>query len=165
MPEPILAYLEVDWGIRGDGEWALPALVKKLATGEACFNIPGLVFRRDGVYHGNPPEPSELLDLPLARREAADNPRYLREGGMGGVETKRGCEQRCIYCADPLAKGRRYRVRPPSIVADEIEVLLGQGVDHLHVCDSEFNLPYQHAVAVCEAIIERGLGERVAWYA
>jgi len=179
MPEPILAYLEVDLGIWGDGEWALPALVKRMTAGEGPFDIPGLIYRKAGAeggplasgsvasgrYYCNPPELPELLDLPLARREAADNPRYLREGGMGGVETKRGCEQSCIYCADPLAKGRRYRVRPPSIVADEIEALLKQGVDHLHLCDSEFNLPYGHAVAVCEEIIRRMLGERVSWYA
>ncbi len=165
MPEPVLAYLEVDLGIWGDGEWALPALVKRMAAGEEPFDIPGLIYRIDGKYQRNPSELAELLDLPLPRREAVDNPRYLREGGMGGVETKRGCEQRCIYCADPLAKGRRYRLRPPSIVADEMEVLLAQGVDHLHLCDSEFNLPYKHAVAVCEEIIRRGLGERLAWYA
>jgi radical SAM superfamily enzyme YgiQ (UPF0313 family) len=105
------------------------------------------------------------LDLPLSSRGFVDNPRYLREGGMGGIETKRGCAQQCIYCADPLAKGRRYRLRPPSVVVDEIEVLLAQGVDHLHLCDSEFNLPYEHALGVCEEIIRRGLGERLAWYA
>jgi radical SAM superfamily enzyme YgiQ (UPF0313 family) len=165
MPEPILAYLEVDWGIWRDGEWALPALVKRMARGEDYLDIPGLIYRRSDRYHGNPPELPELLDLPLARREAIDNPRYLREGGMGGVETKRGCEQRCVYCADPLAKGRRYRLRPPSMVADEIAILLHQGVDYLHLCDSEFNLPYGHAIAICEEIIRRGLGERVAWYA
>jgi len=165
MPEPILAYLELDFGIWGDGEWTLPALVNRMATGEDYCDIPGLIYRTSGGYHCNPSALPELLDLPLARREAVDNPRYLREGGMGGVETKRGCEQNCIYCADPLAKGRRYRLRPPSIVADEIEVLLAQGVDYLHLCDSEFNLPYGHAITVCEEIIRRGLGERLAWYA
>ncbi|MCJ7664794.1 MAG: cobalamin-dependent protein [Desulfobacterales bacterium] len=172
MPEPILAYLAADWGIWGDGEWALPAMVKKMAAGEACSDIPGLIYRKGGGYHRNPSELPDLwprghlrLDLPLPRREAVDNPRYFREGGMGGVETKRGCEQKCIYCADPLAKGRRYRLRPPSIVADEMEVLLGKGINNLHLCDSEFNLPYGHAVAVCEEIIRRGLGEQLAWYA
>jgi radical SAM superfamily enzyme YgiQ (UPF0313 family) len=150
MPEPILAYLEVDLGIWGDGEWALPTAVKQVAAGEELFDIPGLIYRRDDVYHRNPSELCELLHLPLPRRNAVDNPRYLREGGMGGIETKRGCEQSCIYCADPLAKGRRYRLRPPSAVADEIEVLLAQGVDCLHLCDSEFNLPYGHAIAICD---------------
>jgi radical SAM superfamily enzyme YgiQ (UPF0313 family) len=179
MPEPILAYLEVDMGIWGDGERAFPAVVKRMATGETISGIPGLIFRKagggsdqrvtsglaNGRYHSNPPDLPELLDLPLSHRGAVDNPRYFREGGMGSVETKRGCEQQCIYCADPLAKGRRYRLRPPSIVADEIEALLAQGVDNLHLCDSEFNLPYHHAVGICEEIIRRGLGGRIAWYA
>jgi len=165
MPEPILAYVGAELGIWGDGEKTLPMLTTKLAAGEDYSAIPGLIFRTAGRYQTNPPELPELLDLPLPRREAVDNPRYFREGGMGSVETKRGCEQKCIYCADPLAKGRKYRLRPPSLVADEIEGLLAQGVDNLHLCDSEFNLPYEHAVGVCEEIIRRGLGERLSWYA
>jgi radical SAM superfamily enzyme YgiQ (UPF0313 family) len=144
---------------------ALPATVKRMVAGEGYSDIAGMIYRREGVYHRNPPELSELLDLPLPRREAVDNPRYFREGGMGSVETKRGCEQKCIYCADLLIKGRRYRLRPPAIVADEIEVLLHQGVDYLHLCDSEFNLPYEHALGVCQEIIRRGLGEQISWYA
>ena len=165
MPEPILAYIGSEMGIWGDGEGPLVALLTSLATGKDYYTIPGLIFRKEGRYHSNPPELSDLLDLPLPRREAVDNPRYFREGGMGGVETKRGCEQGCIYCADPLAKGRRYRLRPPSVVADEIEALLAQGVDNLHLCDSEFNLPYHHAIEVCKEMRRRGLGERIAWYA
>jgi radical SAM superfamily enzyme YgiQ (UPF0313 family) len=165
MPEPILAYVGVELGIWGDGEKALPALATRLAAGEDYDAIPGLIFRMNGAYHSNPPELSDLLAFPLPRREAVDNPRYFQEGGMGGVETKRGCEQQCIYCADPLAKGRKYRLRPPTIVADEIAALLSQGVDTLHICDSEFNLPYHHAVEICREIIRRGLGERIAWYA
>jgi radical SAM superfamily enzyme YgiQ (UPF0313 family) len=165
MPEPILAYVGAELGIWGDGERALPALSTKLAAGDDYYATPGLIFRRAGRYHANPPELPDLSDFPLPRREAVDNPRYFREGGMGSVETKRGCEQQCIYCADPLAKGRRYRLRPPSLVADEIEGLLAQGVDNVHLCDSEFNLPYGHAVEVCEEMIGRGLGERLSWYA
>ena len=39
-----------------------------------------------------------------------------------------------------------------------------QGVDVLHLCDSEFNIPAEHAMAVCQEIIARGLGDRVRWY-
>ena len=165
MPEPILAYVGADLGIWGDGEEPLTALVTRLAAGEDFYTIPGLVFCKNGQYHSNPPELPDLLTFPLPQREVVDNTRYFREGGMGSVETKRGCEQQCIYCADPLAKGRRYRLRPPSLVADEIEGLLAQGVDNLHLCDSEFNLPYHHAVGICEEIIRRGLGEKLSWYA
>jgi radical SAM superfamily enzyme YgiQ (UPF0313 family) len=165
MPEPILAYVGAELGIRGDGEEAFPILVTRLAAGEDFYDIPGMIFLKEGAYHSNPPDLPDLLTFPLPRRETVDNPRYFREGGMGSVETKRGCEQQCIYCADPLAKGRTYRLRPPSLVADEIEGLVAHGVDNLHICDSEFNLPYHHAVGICEEIMRRGLGEKLSWYA
>ncbi len=84
---------------------------------------------------------------------------------MGGIETKRGCPKRCVYCADPLGKGDRIRLRTPASVADEVEALLDMGIDHLHLCDSEFNYPPDHAEAVCREIVRRGTGPKVRWYA
>lgn len=71
----------------------------------------------------------------------------------------------CIYCADPVSKGRRVRLRPPRLVVDELSALLARGIDHFHACDCEFNLPVEHARDVCDAIIARGLAERIRWYA
>ena len=85
-------------------------------------------------------------------------------GAMVGIETKRGCSQGCIFCADPIAKGKRIRLRPPDIVAQEFADLVDQGVSWFHLCDSEFNLPAEHAKDVCQAIIRNGLGDRVRWY-
>jgi radical SAM superfamily enzyme YgiQ (UPF0313 family) len=98
-------------------------------------------------------------------RNWIDNVRYFHEGGQAGIETKRGCPCNCIYCADPVAKGRKIRTRQPEAVVDEIERLLNQGIDHIHTCDSEFNLPNDHAVKICKEIIKRGLGDRLRWYA
>ena len=39
------------------------------------------------------------------------------------------------------------------------------GIDVFHLCDSEFNVPGQHARRVCAELIARGLGRRVRWYA
>jgi tRNA A37 methylthiotransferase MiaB len=58
-----------------------------------------------------------------------DNRRYFSEGGMGNIETKRGCAKRCIYCADPLGKGDKVRCRSPKSVADEVEGLLAMGIN------------------------------------
>jgi radical SAM superfamily enzyme YgiQ (UPF0313 family) len=84
---------------------------------------------------------------------------------MGNIETKRGCAKRCIYCADPLGKGNKVRCRSPKSVVDEIESLLKIGIDHFHLCDSEFNLPPEHATSVCREIAERDLGSKIRWYA
>ena len=55
-------------------------------------------------------------------------------------------------------------MRQPAEVADEVESLLAQGIDVLHTCDAEFNIPRAHALAVCEEFARRGLGDHVRWY-
>ena len=78
--------------------------------------------------------------------------------------TKRGCNRNCIYCADPLAKGNKLRLRDPRKIVDEAQSLLSQGIDVLHLCDAEFNVPRSHALAVCEEFINRSLGDKIRWY-
>ena len=164
FPRQVMDHCGVDLGIVGDGEEAMSLLARRLAAGTDVNDVPGLARRTDdGRIVVNPPRYDRSLDLPTGR-DLIDNARYLRTGAMGNLETKRGCPNACIYCADPLAKGRAARCRDPRQVADEVEALLAQGVDVLHLCDAEFNIPPDHALAVCEAIIARGLGDRVRWY-
>jgi len=165
MPERVLARCEADAGIWGEGEFAMVALADRLARGEAWHDVPGLVWRGAHGWQRNPPSMPSLVDLPAMSRSRLDNRRYFREGGQAGFETKRGCPGKCIYCADPLAKGSVTRARPPGAVVDELANLLAQGIDHLHTCDSEFNLPERHAISICREIIRRGLGDRLRWYA
>ena len=164
MPEQVLELCEADAGVWGDGEFVLVELANRIAERREWLDLPNLIWRRDGKWHRNPPSSSSLASLPPMSRRWVDNRRYFREGGQIGIETKRGCPGRCIYCADPIAKGKQTRIRPPEAVVDELERLLEQGIDHIHTCDSEFNLPEWHAVEVCEETIRR-LGDRLHWYA
>jgi len=164
-PIPALNYCNVDLGIWGEGELAFPLLVKALGIKKEYVKIPGLIFKdRDG-YRMNPPFYLDLYQVSLAKRDAVNNRKYYQEGGMVGFETKRGCDQPCRYCADPVAKGRKVRVRSPKDVAFELEGLLEKGISVFHTCDSEFNVPDGHALEVCKEIVKRKLGDRINWYA
>jgi hypothetical protein len=175
VPREAFAFLGADYGIAGDGEEAFPRLVEAVKWGRlsACLDadkqagdIAGLLWKKPGgeiVFNAR--ARADATRWPLPVRRLADNARYTREGGMVGLETKRGCPAACVYCADPIAKGRQSRLRPPRVVVEEIRDLLAQGADVYHTCDSEFNLPGDHGRAVCEAIIEAGLGERIRWFA
>ncbi len=162
--ERIVEHAGADFGIRGDGEWATISLYRELQGGRDFSRVEGLVWRRDGRIHSNAPAWPAELSLP-ARREMVDNVAYFERGGQCGFETKRGCNRQCLYCADPLAKGPVPRSRKPIEIADEIESLLARGIDVLHTCDAEFNIPRSHAMAVCDELIRRSLGEKVRWYA
>jgi pyruvate-formate lyase-activating enzyme len=165
MPEAVLAQCGADAGIWGEGEFPLADLAGRLERNRPWDDLPALLVPRGGAWRRNPASFRSLADLPPMSRGFLDNRRYFREGGQAGIETKRGCPRRCIYCADPVAKGKRVRLRPPEAVADELARLVAMGIDHVHTCDSEFNIPGDHAVAVCREISRRGLGGRLRWYA
>lgn len=163
-PEAVLQFTGADYGIVGDGEEALPTLLDAVLAGGAADAVAGAVFWTDeGEIHVNEPAFCDPARLPRSRR-FVDHARYFAEGGQAGIETKRGCSNRCIYCVEPCAKGGRVRPRRPEQVVAEIQDLMDQGADVFHFCDSEFNLPVEHAHAVCAAIEAAGLGPRIRWY-
>jgi len=164
FPTPIVEYTGADFGISGDGEDAITDLYRQLKAAKKFANVPGLVWRENNTIKNNPPAWPNSISLGTSRK-FIDNQSYFRLGGQCGLETKRGCNRPCIYCADPLSKGTTLRLRNPSEVADEVESLLSQGIDVLHLCDSEFNVPRNHAVAICEEFTRRSLDEKVRWYA
>jgi radical SAM superfamily enzyme YgiQ (UPF0313 family) len=161
----IVEYTGADFGVCGDGEQAVVSLYGELKGAKNFGHIAGLVWRKKGAMRSNLPawKTDTPLTLPTSR-DAIDNVTYFRRGGQIGIETKRGCNRQCIYCADRLSKGTISRLRSPAEVANEAETLLKQGIDVLHICDSEFNIPGEHAMAVCEEFIRRGLGKRLQWY-
>ncbi len=164
MPEPVLSLTDAEGGIWAGGEFAFPELATRMEEKESWLDLPNLVRRSKEGFQRNPPLFFDLKGLPSMTRSFVDNGRYFREGGQAGVETKRGCPRDCIYCADPVAKGKNVRTRPPRDVADELEHLVAQGIDAVHLCDSEFNIPLWHALAVCREISRRGLADRLRWY-
>jgi len=164
MPEVVLKATQADGGIYGDGEEAVLALARSLVNGEDFTHLPNMVYWHNGDVVRNSRVNVDLRHLPLPRRRIFDNKQYERLGAMVGIETKRGCAQKCIFCADPVAKGRSIRLRPPEIVVQELSDLASQEVSWFHLCDSEFNLPLEHAKDTCRAIISMGLESRIRWY-
>jgi hypothetical protein len=165
MPEQVLGRCQAHAGLWSDGEFGLVQFAESMDGKRLRQDVDHLIWRDDDTWRHNGSSMPPLVDLPPMSRSWVDNRRYFREGGQGGIETKRGCPGQCVYCADPIAKGRATRVRPPAAVVDEMERLLEQGIDHIHTCDSEFNLPEEHALAVCEEMIRRNLGDNLRWYA
>ena len=160
----IVEYTGADFGILGDGETAITALIRQLQAARRFKDVPGLIWQENNKVNNNPPSWPNSISLGTSRN-FIDNQSYFKLGGQCGLETKRGCNRPCIYCADPLSKGTMLRLRNPSEVADEVESLLSQDIDVLHLCDSEFNVPRNHAYAICEELNRRSLGDKVRWYA
>jgi len=158
-PGSLLKYLGADFGIYGDGEGSMVKLAQALAGARPPEekDMPGLVLP------DKKPEQRAEFELKnfFPQRSFIANQRYFQLGGQMGIETKRGCDGKCIYCADLSAKGKKFRLRSPESVVEELKQLVAQGIWAFHLCDSEFNRPYYHSVRVLEAIIRSGLGKKI----
>jgi radical SAM superfamily enzyme YgiQ (UPF0313 family) len=163
-PENILAFLGADFGITGTAENDLIRLLKALNRQDQYLDLPGLVWRDGDAIRSNPPSTPVMDTDFFSSRNSVDNGYYFQQGGMVGLETKRGCAGSCRYCVDPIAKGRRIFTKPLTFLLKEIESLLEKGIMVFHLCDSEFNLPMEHAFEVCKALKEEGLSKRIRWY-
>lgn len=155
FPEEIMEYLDLDMGVVGEGEMAM----KGLAGRESLENIPNLIFRKGDRFCRNLMKPIEDFGRPF--RGGIDNEGYLKWGGMGNIQTKRGCPFNCTYCTYPLIDGKEMRLRDPEEIGKEIEFMSGEyGIDHIFFVDDIFNYPMEHAKAICRKIIKRRLDFR-----
>ncbi|CAK8711488.1 hypothetical protein KKHLCK_00480 [Candidatus Electrothrix laxa] len=158
MPKEIMQITSADYGIIGEGERAFVNLLTWISKGNKPKGVPGIIFRDENELVQTPAEnmSSALLnELTIPARDLFDNARYLHDGGMGSIQTKRGCNQQCIYCTYPIIEGRKLRFRRPEKVVNEIEMLKQMGIDYLHFTDSTFNNPNDHAYAICNEMIQR----------
>lgn len=157
MPEAVLAALEADFGIIGEGE-RFGLLVEALARGDDPAALPG-VLRPNGPVRIPPPWPG------LRQRRMAPLPQVAfyaqQHGGMLNLQTKRGCSFRCVYCPYPHIEGRSHRLIPPESVAQTALELEAAGARYIFITDSAFNSHPGHSRAVARAF--RASGLRIPW--
>jgi radical SAM superfamily enzyme YgiQ (UPF0313 family) len=164
MPRELLEHLRADFGVAGDGEETLVRLLDAMDQGLPADGVPGTLTRDASAERAVPPQRTDFARSVPPNRKYLGIDDYLRFGGMGSVQTKRGCVFSCTYCNYPLIQGRHVRTRPPAEVADEIEGLLEQGIDTLFMVDNTFNYPMRHAHGICEEIVRRKLEVRWSCY-
>jgi radical SAM superfamily enzyme YgiQ (UPF0313 family) len=171
LPEAYMQVLDADYGITGEGEQAFVTLLGALDHDHAPGIVPGVLARKHNHSSGidiqipvkNDTNPGNGL---RPARHLFDYARYVRRGGTGNIQTKRGCIFKCNYCTYPLLEGNRFRVRDARDVVDEIEeLLLEYGPHPVFFVDSILNFPLGHVEGICEEILRRKLNVRWSCYA
>ena len=162
FPKHLFELAAADYGIVGEGEAGLTALVHALETHRPCQDIPGLVHREDNQIVVNPSAYSPW-DGPLADEDRPDDlcRFYQEQNGVFNIQTQRGCSFRCCYCTYPLIEGRRHRRRPSEWVAEDFRSLHRRGAQYVFVVDSVFNSSPTHVLETCEAILRSGI--QLSW--
>jgi anaerobic magnesium-protoporphyrin IX monomethyl ester cyclase len=162
FPGELLGALDADWGVVGEAEETLPALLRALASGGDPRAIPGVVGRGMNAQAAGPARPVDFAALPFSRIWKRIEYTPYRQRGAYPVQTKRGCARRCLYCTYPRIEGSALRLRSAGAVADEIaEARERLGDVTFEFTDSVFNDPPGHAETICREITRRGLAVRL----
>jgi radical SAM superfamily enzyme YgiQ (UPF0313 family) len=154
-----LEYLDVDYGICGEGEEAFPLFLQRMADNGDVDSVPGCVHRKNGRIESIPPRRVEEWDnAALPAYDLFDLHRYAELGVDPAVFTKRGCVFPCTFCPYGKLEGKRYRLKTPERVLAEIRhIQRHTGRNRVTLCDNSFNVPRPHAESICRAILQEEL--------
>jgi radical SAM superfamily enzyme YgiQ (UPF0313 family) len=152
-----LRRLDADYAIVGEGERSFVLLLQALSGRRPIHEVPGLLRREGG----------DVLATPLEREPSfgrsglerwVDWRDYEKLGSTWPIQGKRGCPLPCNYCLYGTIEGARHRLRPPAEIVDEMVAIQAAAKPRaFEFVDSTFNVPAEHALAVCEEISRRGL--------
>jgi len=163
LPEFTLTDSNADYVIRGEGEYSLEYLIKRLYSGEKVTDTPGLTYSSNGEFKSNPSRPIEDLDsLPLIDWNLIDLKKYrpspasFKKLPALSTITSRGCPYHCIYCNKNIF-GRVYRPMSVSRVMQDLESLQNIGVVDVNFWDDDFTMQRDRTIELCKEIKETGL--------
>ncbi len=168
-PEQVLKNRDIDFVIRGEGEFAMGVLLER-AFPCSSEDLPGVCFRRNGSPVISPKAPAfQNLDfLPLPDYGSLPLDRYIQYNealrGIRGVSmlASRGCPYPCSFCAVQETMGKKWRAKSPKKVVDEMTILRDVWqLDGIWFKDSIFNLNKRWVSAFCSEIKRRGL--KILW--
>ncbi|MBM4347678.1 MAG: radical SAM protein, partial [Deltaproteobacteria bacterium] len=161
-PRELVEHLDVDFGIVGEGEEVLPVLVNSIEKNLPISPSPYLLIKDHPFCSLT--KGAQVSSMTTPDRNLFHTRRYLEEGGMLNIQTKRGCPFSCIYCTYPLLEGKKVRLREVDEVIEEIRTLIQeQKTDHIYFVDDIFNYPVSFAEKLCRRMTEERL--QVGWSA
>ncbi len=159
IPAPVLTATGADYLVVSHGEDVFVRLLAALEQGGDPGAVPGVALMRRGAFHLTPPQREDGSFGQAHLGRWLDLRPYRMMGGTYTVQSKRGCPHRCIYCSyNQLLEGPRLRLREPGEVVDELEEACRRFQPQTcEFVDSVFNEPREHAVAILEEVVRRGL--------
>ena len=146
-----------DIGVIGEGEKTFTELIEALALNKSYSEIKGIVYKKNGRAHINPPRP--LLNV--EEIPTPDKGRVIYIEGKSSVLSSRGCPYGCKYCSS-TAFWKKVRYFSPETVVNEIkwnhEYL---GADEIIFEDDLFIYPEERLHKIVDLLENEGLLSKI----
>jgi anaerobic magnesium-protoporphyrin IX monomethyl ester cyclase len=156
---------ELDVIVRKEGENTLLELVQRVEAGQSYHDVIGTTCRKDGKIVRNPDRPyiEDLDGLPFPAHNLWPIESLRKYGKViYPLTTSRGCVYWCDFCTAVRMFGRKYRMRSPKNVVDELEFLHNTyQADQFTFYDDAFTVDQHRAEELCDEIRKRKM--KIKW--
>jgi len=139
----------------GEGELLLEKLLKNEdITSERCY-VAGYGKPRPHLIDEKPAEYIKTAcDYDYIEKIWPDFTYYMGGDFYIGVQTKRGCPHKCIYCIYTVVEGKRVRVNPAEEIVKEMQQLYDRGIRNFWFTDAQF-IPSKVYIPGCIELLEK----------
>lgn len=156
----------VDFVCCGEGETTIYPLFSSLLRNEPDLSVAGLVYRQGGEVKSNP-RPKLVDDLDCLPQIDYSFLNYIHKDGKTDrtyfpIDVGRGCPFGCTYCSTKTFWGRKYRLKSPQRICDEIREVHEQlGLTHFAFVHDMFTLNRNKVIETCNLL--RELNFKMDW--
>jgi anaerobic magnesium-protoporphyrin IX monomethyl ester cyclase len=156
----------LDIVIRREGEETMLELAQRVENHQPLYDLEGTTCRKGNEIVRNADRAflEDLDSLPFPALHMWEKLGELRKYGTipYPVMTSRGCVFWCNFCTAVRMFGRRYRMRTPKNVVDELEYLhKNYRANQFTFYDDAFTVDQARTAEICDEIHRRGL--KIKW--
>jgi len=162
MPKETLTNKNVDFVIRGEGEFSFLELVQ----GNNIANILGLSYKVNGRQVHNLPRDriKDLDNLPFPAFHLMPIEKYHPPLGLYkrlpavNIITARGCPNRCTYCATHTIWSNKLYCRSVENIIEEIKYLAKIfGIKEISISDDTFTISKERVMQFCDKLLSEDI--------
>ena len=158
--ETLEEFPDIDIAVIGEGEFTILEILKNIDFKK----INGIAYRKGNKTIINPPREliQDLDSIPFPAFESLPIEKYrsltTKNKNIGYILTSRGCPYQCIFCADHIIHGKKFRYRSPENIIKEIELLMDKyDIKEFEILDDNFTLLKERVHKFCNLITEKRL--------
>ena len=168
FPDLVMHDLKVDIAVIGEGEETIAEIINSFEKGIYPLNVSGTIIRNNGKIVTNPtrqfiknldslPFPAwHLFNMDAIIKTSKESKFFMRQPALP-ILTSRGCPGKCYFCQARLI-WKKWRMRSPTNVADEIEYLMNKyGAREIHLMDDNASASRKRFHDISDEIIKRKL--------
>jgi anaerobic magnesium-protoporphyrin IX monomethyl ester cyclase len=162
-PRELLETTGAHAAIMGEPE---ATIVELCEDGKDLSSVNGVAyFNKNEFVQTDSREPADLSTFPVPAFHLLPMKKYFYEI-MGSrftlLETSRGCPYQCIFCAEDLMYGSKYRMKPIGSITKELDICVKKfGVRNVYFIDLEFTLDKSFVSEICSMLVQKDY--RLAW--